>query len=71
MSRMIVIPLGGTGERFKASHPTTPKAWIEVDHRPILCHVLDSLEPDGIIYIPYHPSYAPFLVSRVEFRDVL
>ena len=39
---IVIIPLGGTGERFKKLGYTNPKALIEVEQTPILFHLLDK-----------------------------
>lgn len=56
---IVIIPLGGTGERFKKIGYTTPKALIEVEQKPILFHLLDNLNLKNIdfIYIPYNKEY--------------
>jgi dTDP-glucose pyrophosphorylase len=42
---IVIIPLGGTGERFKKLGYTNPKALIEVEQTPILFHLLDKVFP--------------------------
>jgi len=37
----IIIPMSGTGERFKKAGHTTPKPLIEVNGKPIIAHVID------------------------------
>ena len=66
----ILIPLGGTGERFKIAGFCKPKALIEVDNKPIIFHLLDNLIiQDGskhkieFIYIPYHKEYIEFQIE--------
>jgi HAD superfamily hydrolase (TIGR01509 family) len=56
---IILIPLGGTGERFKKEGYTLPKALIPVDNKEILFHLLDTLRLDNIdfVYIPYNKEY--------------
>ena len=58
----ILIPLGGTGERFKKDEYTIPKALIQVDNNPILFHLLDNLNFNdtnkiNFVYIPYNKEY--------------
>lgn len=55
----ILIPLGGTGQRFKIKGYSTPKALIKVNNKPIIFYVLDNLILDNIknIYIPYNKEY--------------
>lgn len=56
---IILIPLGGIGERFKNNGYNIPKALIQVDNKPILFHLLGNLnlnETNKIIHsacIPY------------------
>jgi beta-phosphoglucomutase len=66
----ILIPLGGTGERFKIAGFCKPKALIEVDNKPIIFHLLDNLiiQHDSkhkieFIYIPYHKEYIEFQIE--------
>ena len=40
---IIIIPLGGTGERFKQNGYKKPKALINVFGKPILYYLLDNL----------------------------
>ena len=57
---IILIPLGGKGERFKDAGYKTPKALIEVSYRPIICWLLDNLKYTkdiDFIYIPYSKEY--------------
>ena len=54
---MILIPLGGTGQRFKKNGYTTPKALINVMGKPILYWLLDNLNTKQQIYIPYKNLY--------------
>jgi len=37
----IIIPMSGTGERFRRAGYTSPKPLIEVEGKPIIAHVLD------------------------------
>lgn len=61
---IILIPLGGTGERFKKKGYTLPKALILVDNKEILFHLLDTLSLDtnniDFIYIPYNKEYVKY-----------
>jgi NDP-sugar pyrophosphorylase family protein len=52
----IIIPLGGTGERFKIMNYTKPKPLIKVLGKEIICWLLDSLSilDDDNVIIPYH-----------------
>ena len=55
---IILLPLGGQGERFKNHNYTLPKPLIKVLGKPIIFWLLDSLQfqKDTIICIPYHKS---------------
>jgi len=56
MSRNIIIPLGGLGNRFQEAHYTFPKPLIKVYGKPIIEWVIDSINLEDInhIIIPYH-----------------
>ena len=56
---IIIIPLGGIGNRFKKRGFKEPKALIEVEQKPILFHLLDNLNLQNIdfVYIPYNKEY--------------
>ena len=57
---IIIIPLGGIGERFKESGYKTPKALIKIFGKPILYYLLDNLNLHDIdfICIPYNNEYS-------------
>ena len=59
---IIIIPLGGIGDRFKKNGYKYPKALINVLGKPILFWLLDSLilKKDTVIYIPYNKDYKTF-----------
>ena len=65
---IILIPLGGKGERFKKNGYTIPKALINVFGKPIIFWLLDSLtnlnKDTTIVYIPYNKEYEFY---RLEF----
>lgn len=67
---IIVIPLGGIGQRFKDLGYTKPKPLITVMGKPILFWLLDNLylesHPDTKIIIPYNSE-----LSRYNFEDLL
>ena len=48
---IVLIPLGGIGERFKKFEYTKPKALIEVGGKCIIFHLLDNIK------ILYHFFY--------------
>lgn len=58
---IILIPLGGTGSRFKNNNYKRPKALINVFGKPILYHLLDNLYINTeLVYIPYNAEYYDF-----------
>jgi capsule biosynthesis phosphatase len=65
---IILIPLGGTGERFKKNLYKEPKALIKVLGKPILFYLLDNLNLTNVefVYIPYNKEYEHF-----RFEDLL
>jgi NDP-sugar pyrophosphorylase family protein len=56
---IIIIPLGGNGQRFKKNGYKLPKALIEVDGLPILYYLLINLYLKNVnfVYIPYNKEY--------------
>ena len=56
---ILLIPLGGTGERFKKNGYKNPKALINVFGKPIIYYLLDNLNLNDIefVYIPYNKEY--------------
>lgn len=75
---IIVIPLGGTGERFKDLGYSTPKGLIKALGKSILFWLLDSIlenVPDNLetILIPYHQEYQSYRLEdllRKHYPDV-
>lgn len=65
---IIIIPIGGTGERFKEKGYKKPKALINVYGKPIISYLLDNLNIDNIdyIFIPYNKEY-----KHYRFEDFL
>ena len=59
---IILIPLGGIGERFKKDGYTAPKALINIFGKPIIYYLLDNLTLTGVdfVYIPYHRDYIEY-----------
>ena len=41
---IILIPLGGTGERFKNEGYNIPKSLIKVSSKEIIYHLIDNLK---------------------------
>lgn len=65
---IIIIPIGGTGERFKENGYKKPKALINIYGKPIISYLLDNLNTDNIdyIFIPYNKEY-----KNYRFEDFL
>lgn len=65
---IIIIPIGGTGERFKEHGYKRPKALIHIYGKPIISYVLDNLQTSGIdyVFIPYNKEYKTY-----RFEDYL
>ena len=65
---IVLIPLGGIGDRFKKLGYKEPKALIPLFGKPILYYLLDSLNLKDIefVYIPYNKEY-----SNYRFEDKL
>lgn len=59
---IILIPLGGSGERFKKNGYGLPKALINIFGKPILYYLIDNLKLGKIdfIYIAYNKEYTPY-----------
>ena len=60
LSAVVIVPLGGVGERFKKRGFLEPKALVPVDDKPILFHLLDNLSVPGddvAVCIPYNKEY--------------
>jgi NDP-sugar pyrophosphorylase family protein len=58
-----MIPLGGTGTRFKTgdSRFTKPKALVPVAGKPLLFHLIESLRVprNWLLHIAYNAEYVP------------
>ena len=65
---IIIIPLGGIGDRFKKNGYNKPKALIKIFGKPILYYILDNLNLNNIefICIPYNIEY-----SFYNFEEIL
>lgn len=62
---MILIPLGGTGQRFKQNGYTNPKAFINVFETPIINYLLDNLNlTTELVYVPYNKEYKLFQIEE-------
>lgn len=65
---IIIIPIGGIGQRFKENGYKKPKALINIYGKPIISYLLDNLNTDNIdyIFIPYNKEY-----KNYRFEDLL
>ncbi len=65
---IIIIPIGGIGQRFKENSYKNPKALIDIYGKPIISYLLDNLNIDNIdyIFIPYNKEY-----KKYRFEDFL
>ena len=65
---IIIIPIGGIGQRFKENGYKKPKALINIYGKPIISYLLDNLNTDNIdyIFIPYNKEY-----QQYRFEDFL
>lgn len=70
---IIIIPLGGKGERFRKNGYTTPKALINVFGKPIIFWLLDSLKDlnkdTTTIYIPYNKEYEFYRLESLLIKS--
>lgn len=69
---IIIIPLGGIGNRFKKSGYQRPKALINVYGKPILYYLLDALNiinKIDYIYIPYNNEYSNYNFESMLRKD--
>jgi dTDP-glucose pyrophosphorylase len=59
---IIIIPLGGIGQRFKNNNYVLPKSLIKIFGKSILHYLLDSLHLETIdfVYIPYNKEYIQY-----------
>ena len=65
---IVLIPLGGIGDRFKKNGYNKPKALINIFGKPILFYLLDNLNLSEIIHviIPYNKEY-----DNYRFEDLV
>jgi capsule biosynthesis phosphatase len=68
---IIVIPLGGIGQRFKTNGYKEPKALIKVFGKPILYYLLDNLNftDVNLVCIPYNKEYKPYRLEDMLRKD--
>ena len=65
---IILIPMGGLGQRFQKLGYKLPKPLIKVMGKPIICWLLDSLNLSSVdlVLIPYNAE-----LSKYRFPDFL
>jgi len=68
---IIIIPLGGTGERFKQNGYKKPKALVNVFGKPILYYLLDNLNLSNVdfVFIPYNKEYSTYNFEETIQHD--
>jgi capsule biosynthesis phosphatase len=68
MQKIIIIPLGGLGNRFKIAGYDLPKPLINVLGKPIIYWLLENLDLSDIeyVYIPYNKE-----LKKYRFEDLL
>lgn len=67
---IVLIPLGGIGNRFKKENYTKPKALIDVLGKPILYYLIENLNKDiKLLYIPYNKEYEKYNFENLLIRD--
>lgn len=68
---IVLIPLGGIGERFKKNNYTLPKSLINVFGKPIIFYLLDALNLHNVdlVCIPYNSEYSKFdFENKIQIR---
>lgn len=68
---IIIIPIGGIGQRFKENGYKTPKALINVYGKSIISYLLDNLNTDNIdyIFIPYNKEYKNYRLEDLLIKN--
>lgn len=68
---IIIIPLGGIGERFKQNGYKKPKAIIKILGKPILYYLLENLNMEKIdfVCIPYNNEYSEYNLEEQLKKD--
>ena len=65
---IILIPIGGIGQRFKNDKFEKPKALIKIKEKEIIFHLLDNLNITSdisYIYIPYNKEYVEYNFEKL------
>ena len=60
--QIILVPLGGVGNRFKKNNYQHPKALINIFGKPLIYYLLQNLDicSETLVYIPYNHEYYKF-----------
>ena len=68
----IIIPMSGSGERFKRAGYQLPKPLIEVEGKPIIAHVIDLFpgEKDFLFICDAEQLAGRVLVEQREGRRI-
>ena len=68
---IVIIPLGGIGQRFKNNGYNSPKSLVKVFGKPILYYLLDNLDFTKIsmVYIPYNKEYVAYRLEDMLKKD--
>jgi len=68
---IVIIPLGGVGERFKQNGYKKPKALIKILGKPILYYLLENLNIENVdfICIPYNKEYSEYNFEQQLKKD--
>lgn len=64
---IVIIPLGGTGQRFSQDGYMLPKALINVNNKSIIFHLIDNLSVKHVKYvcIPYNNAYVEHGLEKI------
>ena len=68
---IVLIPLGGIGDRFKKNGYKQPKGLIKLFGKPILYYLLDNLNIKNInfVCIPYNKEYSYYNFEEQLQKD--
>ena len=68
LEKIILIPIGGLGTRFKDNDYYSPKTLINIFGEPIIFHLINNLNTDNktLLYIIYNHEY-----EKYRFQDML
>jgi capsule biosynthesis phosphatase len=68
---IVLIPLGGIGDRFKKNGYKQPKGLIKLFGKPILYYLLDNLNTENInfVCIPYNKEYSHYNFEEQLQKD--